>query len=359
MATTKVEDNSEINDLRSPAMFRGISFSGFKKTEVKTQMIENMKKGKVEQACYWCAELIGAGHYSDIWELILHFFGKHIHLANPKIAIYLSMRHVIFKNIVAQGFYSTPLQLRNNSQIRRLFAEIICNLTLSPKKPSVEPIKIDRKEEFEILHLIEKARAPSLEYSSDIFMKEDPNELTIALNEFAFQISKDSKNMTAACYWVEWLSEFEVICKTRKQPIRCQRRSYPVDKNFQKDAVWLIWDAILTESERRDNALVNKIIQSIMEIFCINYTTAANKRRRHLMYFAISLLTEPVVITGDIVSNREVLQIVMSHVNQLYSQIKQNEYSPNTEYLFSNIDKESQFERTVQKLEIMQSMDII
>jgi hypothetical protein len=357
MASTKVDDNSEINDLRSHTMFRGISFSGFKKTEVKTQMIENMKKGKVEQACYWCTELVGAGHYSDIWEIVLHFFGKHIHLANPKIAIYLSMRYNIFKNIITQGFYTNELQLRNHMQMRRLFAELICNLTLSPKKPGFEPIKIDRKEEFEIQHLVEKASAPSLEYSSSIFMKEDPNELTIALNEFAYQISRDSKNMSAACYWTEWLSEFEVICKTKKQPIRCQRRNYPVEKNFQKDAVWLIWDAILTESERRNNSLVDKIIQSAMEIFCINYTTAANKRRRFLIYFAISLLTEPVVITGEIVTNREVLENVLSHINQLYKQIKENECSPNTEYLFSNIDKENQFEKTIQKLEIMQSLD--
>ncbi len=357
MASVKVEDNTDINDVRTPAMFRGISFSGFKKTEVKTQMVENMKKGKVEQACYWCAELVGAGHYSDIWEIILYFFGKHIHLANPKIAIYLSMRYTIFKNIIAQGFYINELQLRNHTQIRRLFAEVICNLTLSPKKQGFEPIKIDRKEEFEIQHLIEKACAPSLDYSSSILTKEDPNELTIALNEFAYQISRDSKNMSAACYWTEWLSEFEVICKTKKQPIRCQRRSYPVDKKWQKDAVWLIWDAILNESERRDNALVDKIIQAIMEIFCINYTTAANKRRRFLIYFAISLLTEPVVITGEIVSNREVLENALLHVNQLYKQIKENEYSPNTEYLFSNMDKESQFEKTIQKLEIMQGIN--
>lgn len=359
MQNTKVDDNSDINDLRSPAMFRGISFSGFKKTEVKTQMIENMKKGKVEQACYWCTELVGAGHYSDIWELILHYFSKYIHLANPKIAIYLGMRYTIFKNIVAQGFYVNELQLRNNVQVRRLFAEIICNLTLSPKKPSIEAIKIDRKEEFEIEHLIEKTKAPSLDYSSSIVMKEDPTELTIALNEFAYQISADSKNMIAACYWVEWLSEFEIICKTKKQPIRCQRRNYPVEKACQKDAVWIIWDIILMESEKRNNALVDKVIESTMEIFCINYTTAACKRRRHLLYFVISLLTEPVVISGEIVNDRKILENVLSHINQLYKQIKQNECSPNTEYLFANVDKENQFEKTIQKLEIMQTMDIL
>lgn len=134
MSLAKVDDASEINDIRISSAFKGISFSGFKKTEVRTQLLENMKKGKIEPACYWCAELVAAGHYLEIWESIIYYMSKNIHLANPKIAIYLAMRYTIFKNIVGQGMYTSELQLRNNSNIRKLFSEVICNLTLSNKK---------------------------------------------------------------------------------------------------------------------------------------------------------------------------------------------------------------------------------
>ena len=55
--SNKVQDNTEINDVRTQPNFKGISFSNFKKTDVKKQLMENMKNNKVEPACYWCAEL--------------------------------------------------------------------------------------------------------------------------------------------------------------------------------------------------------------------------------------------------------------------------------------------------------------
>ena len=39
-----VNDNSEINDLRSPPDFTGVTLSGFKKTEVRNTLIESTKK---------------------------------------------------------------------------------------------------------------------------------------------------------------------------------------------------------------------------------------------------------------------------------------------------------------------------
>ena len=96
----KVNDNSEINDIRQQPQFKGVSFSKFKKTDVRKQFIENLKKGRIEPACYWCAELICAGHYMEVWETIMHYIGKHIHLGNPKIPCYIEKRYEIFRNII-------------------------------------------------------------------------------------------------------------------------------------------------------------------------------------------------------------------------------------------------------------------
>jgi hypothetical protein len=95
---------NEINDVRTPAQLRSFSFSRFKKTDVCNKIIENIQKKKIEPACYWAAELICAGHFSDLWEIILQYVGKHIHLGNPKIVKYIEMRFAVFRNIVNQLF---------------------------------------------------------------------------------------------------------------------------------------------------------------------------------------------------------------------------------------------------------------
>jgi len=82
-------DISEINDIRMPPQFKGISFSNYKKMDVKNEFITSMLNGKIEQACNWAAELICAGHYLELWENILYYCSKHIHVGNPKLIFYL------------------------------------------------------------------------------------------------------------------------------------------------------------------------------------------------------------------------------------------------------------------------------
>lgn len=350
-------NSSEINDIRTSTQFKGISFSKYKKTDVRNQMIESLKNSKVEPACYWCAELICAGHYMDVWETILYFVGKHIHLGNPKIVIYLEKRFQIFRNIIAQGHFLNELQLRNNVNIRKLFAEIVCILTISNKKNSFEPVKINRVEEFDIVQMTERLKAPSTKYTENIFKPKDPKEFVIAINEFAYAISPDQRNMVNACYWIEWIIEFDAICKKKKEPCYCEKRKeYNVDNSLKKEVIWIVWDTLLFYSKFIDNKFNDTILQSLLELFCIRFTSATPKKRRYLLYFAVSLFTEMVPTNIEMISDKNILNNVVEQIENIYLQIKKNEESPNTDYLFSNLESKSNFEKSIKKMELINQM---
>ena len=359
METTNVSDNSLINDIRTSCQFKGISFSRFKNTEVKKQFIENLLKSKIEPACYWAGELICAGHFGDVWECILYFVGKHIHIGNPKIIIYLEKRYTIFRNIMQQGHFVNELQLRNNSTVRKIFAEIISVITLSNKKNSFETIKINRVEEFDMTQMTERLKAPNADYAKPIIHTEDPKELYIAINEFVYHISNEKPNMLLACYWIEWIIEFDIICKKRKEPCLCKRRKLTVENKYQRDIIWIIWDALIyySESSISNNRFIENIMNSLKNLFCIKYTTASCKKRKYLLYFAVELLTEVVPINIELINNKEIIENVTEKIDQIYKQIKKNEESPNTDYLFSNLESENNLENSVKKIEMLQRLD--
>ena len=92
-------------------------------------------------------------------------------------------------------------------------------------------------------------------------------------------------------------------------------------------------------------------------MFCIKYSTASSKKRRYLLYYAISLLTEKISSDVELVTNREILQNVINKIDDVYKQIKKNEQAPKTEYLFNGLDKKRALEKSIKQMEILGQLD--
>ncbi len=350
-------DEFQINDIRSISDFKGESFSKYKKTDVRKELLNCMLDGKIEPACNWGAELICAGQFLDLWDIILTFLGKHVHLANPKLAIYLEMRYEKFKQIISSGYVDDILRLRNNPQIRALFAEIICILCITNKKHSFQGIKINKEEEYDITHMSNKLKAPSVSYAQSVYKKDDPKELFISINEFAYHISPESNNSLQACFWLEWIMEFQKICANKKEKCLCERRSnIPVDDKFQMDPIWIIWEIILQQSIEKDS-IKSKILNSILKLYCLKYTPGVKKRRRYLIYYAISIITEKYDTKIEITKDKELVETVVKKINAIYKQIKKNEVGPKVDYLMTDVRK-SNLEKTIDKLQMLNKFDI-
>lgn len=353
-------NDNEINDIRGENEFKGTTFSKYKKVDVRKELLNCLKNGKIEPACYWTAEMVCAGHYPELWDIIITFVSKHIHLANPRLCIYLEMRYDAFKNIVANGYVGNELRMRNNPKVRSLFAEIMCVLCNSKKKYSLEGIKV-KKTDFDSTAMTDKLKAPNVSYASDVFLSGDPKELFIAINELAFHISKDSKNSLLASYWLEWIMEFEHLCKMKKQKCLGERRStMPVESKFQMDPIWIVWELIIKQAQKMPDQLTSKIVQSLLKLYCLRYTDGVKKKRRYLIYFAFCLLTEPVVMTQEIVSNKETIETVVKKIDTVYKQVKKNEVAPKTDYLNGTTGgAKSDLDKTIEKMDKLNSMNTI
>lgn len=344
-----------INDVRIIKDFKKISFSGYEKGKVVKKLIESLVSNKIEDACNWAVELICSGHYKELWEVIILYMSKYIHIGSPKLPIYINLRINDFKNIIKNGFVNYELELRNNPNIRNLFGEIILILCYSKKKYSFDLIKINTELAFSMENIQTKLKAPNIKFVECVFKSEDPKELFLSINELSYHLSKDDSYNAA--YWVEWIIEFDHICKKKKQFCICERRTWAkVDWKYQKDSIWLVWDLINFYAGKKDT-ITKKIINSLLEIFCLRFTIAIKKKRKHLIYNAIYILTEKYNSSEPFINQKDKIEKLMKKIELFYKQVKKNEKSPATDYLFKKAEEKSNIEKTREKLEIMNKIN--
>jgi len=345
-----------IDDKRIKKEFKSITFSKFKKSEAKKELLKCLLSSNIEQSCYWSAEFICSGDFLYLWDIIFNFMSKHIHIGNPKLPLYIDSRLVLFKNILNKGYSDDILKLRNNTDIRKIFVEIIGILCCSKKKNSYDIPKINESA-FNMIDITHKLVAKHKKAGYKIFRNEDPREIFIAINELAWNINYKNRDTQRAVYWLEWILEYDKLCKKKKIQKKCGRRNMPVEDKFQCDVIWIVWDIILSEAKIKNNNLF-KIIQSLLNLFCLKYKESIKNKRKLLIYYAISLLTETYDTNIVIVKDTKLIEKIKTNCNEIYKQIKKNEVKSNTNYLFNNIH-EKNLENTINKLDKFNALTYI
>tara|TARA_B100000424_G_scaffold243713_1_gene213497 strand:- start:741 stop:1781 length:1041 start_codon:yes stop_codon:yes gene_type:complete len=343
---------SEINDIRTIGDFRVSSFSKYKKTEVSKALLKSLVDGKKEESCYWSVEMICTGMFLDLWTIIIKYMSKYIYIANPQLPKYISKRIEDFKTILTNGYLDNELYLRNNEKIRNIFAEVIALLLSSKKKNQLNDVKISN-EDFTVHKMSQKFLAKDTSLLESLYTKDDPKETFMAFNEFAYNINKSTSNSLLACYWIEWIIEYEAVCIKNKTKCVCERRVFPkVADKFQMSIVWIIWEIILTESKKR-SVYFSNICNSLLDIFCLHYSNSNKKKYKGLIYYAIYLLCEPIDTKISFIHNKDLVNIIVKNIDKFYKQMKSVEQSPNTEYLFKDVKEKSSREKTIEKLELL------
>lgn len=317
-----------IEDQRQPEHFAGVTFSLYKRSQVKKSLIDAMTKGAFEESNYWGAELICCGCFLELWELLFEFMSRNVGMSNPKMPVIVAKCFADFKQIATGEFSTNQLGMRNSNAVRKIFAKVISLLCTSRKRGRLEYVKVDKDNDFDILKLSSRMKAPTAEFSNGVVLGGDPTEIGVAINEFCYHISKNVRNHLMADYWVEWLFEFDKICRKKKERCQCARRDFaPQEDDGGKDVSFVLWDALLREGRSRPQKHIVTIMSSILELFKVKFTASVKRRRRHMLYFAVGLLCEPLDLAIDTIHNETALVSVLSNLDIVYNQVKQGESS--------------------------------
>jgi hypothetical protein len=351
-----------IIDDRDNKNFKKISFSNYKKSDVIKELNANLKCQNIEQSCYWGSELICAGHYKELWSIIILFYSKYIHISNPKLISFIYLKIHDFKKIVNNLILSDELELRNNENIRILFAELTCILILSKRTHHINRIKMTVND-YDVINFNNKMTTKNMSYINKIYLDEDPKDLMNAFNEFAFSISSEQKNNIDACYWLEWILGLLKKCKKNKICYKCEHRDFPpvLDKH-KKDIIWIFWDIILKESLSRDK-LIQKIINEALYTFSLRYTYSLTPKYINLLYFSISLLTESVCFKNNIITDINKIKMTkfIQKINSIYIQIKKNETHKiqGNDKSYDETNKIKNYKESINKFDILNNFSEI
>jgi len=299
-----------IADKRTADSFRTTTFSKYQRSAVKKELIQSLLHSKIEPSMNWMIELLCSGHVSDIWEIILFFYAKHIHISNPKLPIYIHTRFVAFKQYIET---SDDISIRNNENVRKIFSEIITILCLSNKHHSYEIIKFNNSD-FNLL-TTDRLKAPSVIFIEPIFKQGDPKSLFVPLNEFSYMIH--NKNALDACYWIEWILEY-----TSKK--KCVAIARSISHKNPTDCIWIIWEILLYYSNKVSDP-IQKIMNAVFQLFLIKYTPACNERRRFLLYYAVTLCCSPIQLDIPMVEQKQLIDPIYEKCKVLYKNIKKHE----------------------------------
>ena len=325
-----------IIDTRVENAFKSKTFSNYKKGDVTKELTNSLMANQYEQCHYWCAELVCSGHFEELWDTLISYTGKHINLGNPKIPIYLQMRVELFRDIARKN-RDSDITLRNNSNIRKLFAEVIGVILTSKNRLCAHRVKVcGSSDNFDLMNMSSKLRAPDVTYVKEFFKENDPKELYIPVNEMGYHLSNLSKDAVEACYWIEWMLEYENQTNKRKDKCVCSRRENEmVSEKYQTDLIWLIWDVLLyygancSVSINRQKSISpstkTKIIRDLYNLFTLRYNCRIKSRRIQLLYYAVNIITSNFIDNIEVIDNKTLINSYTDNADLIYKELKKNE----------------------------------
>ncbi len=311
-------------------VFKTATFSNYKKNEVCKQLTLSIYYSKHEEAFFWTCELLCSNMLIELWNVYFTLMSKFIHSYNPKLPLFIYKKYESFKQLSES--YGDDLKLRNDMNSRLLFGSITLVLCESQKYTILDDLTY--KFDFKIENLYENLKAPNVEYINYIWLPNDPKEYIVPFNELIYHL-RETKQKTDIHFWINWIIQYDTLCRKKKKIILCYPRHIYTCKNekLSNNIIWIIWDILIKCSKECSNPILNEIIIIISKLFSTRYSISCNKNRIHMIYHCIELLLlhKTIDFKTDILKEKKTLSNLEENLNVIFDQIKKHEVSENIE----------------------------
>ena len=325
-----MDENFLIVDQRELELFKKKTFSGFKKNDVITAILKSIENKKIENACFWTTECIVSGYILSLWEKLINFSSKIIHINNPKLPTYLFKKNQILMNQINRLDTSSKdkyLLLRNSQMIRNLLFDVVSTLSTSSKTKRYDKYpKINDTEDFNFTNIQKRLFAQMNILPDHMIHFNDPDELRIIINEIFTLLKNKQFGYDKCCYWILWLFRWESLHKKKKKHWNIDEREViDVPKKYRSNIVWILWEIIYEEVKLRKNKQMNQQIDALYGLFKCNYTLGKRTARLPLILNAIGYLTHQISFNLPVRNNYKIFIQVQCNVNKMFKAKKMYE----------------------------------
>tara|TARA_Y100000590_G_scaffold1649_1_gene2063 strand:- start:19106 stop:20143 length:1038 start_codon:yes stop_codon:yes gene_type:complete len=309
-----IPDEYLINDVRSLVSFKKSSFSNYKLSEVNTIFKQMIMKEKIEESCYWTAELFCSGYVEKVYEFFLILFCKNINIYNPELIYRLYKRYNSYLELSKANSYK---ELINNQSIRNQLCELSVLFCKSIKNKTWKLPSITN-EDLTLKILTTKLVCKDYSLIQKYIKNGDTDELKICMSELCHSIH--IKQFKTCCYWVCWINYFEKLyLKKNKEYICGYRDISTIEEKYKKDYVWFIWEIIIDNCDDKSSIY----IQSLLQFYKYKFTKVKKNKRFPIIIACLKMLTEP--LSTIKLENDNNLILICSRINMIYKEIKKNE----------------------------------
>lgn len=251
----------------------------------------------------------------------MNVFAKHINRLAPNVFLYLVQKYEKFATYEGQYSVMAMTGIRNNHEVRNLVCEASATIAFCRKNKLPPLPKIKPEHDFQHLTIQENLKAPSANYGRHISLKDDPLEIYVPLNELAYCLRPESRDLTRALYWTAWLLKYSAqFKKQNKVDLVCNIRSNPyIDDKYAHHIIWLLWDTVLDSAKNSPQAgLLEPYTDSLFKLHCLRWNPAVTKNRICFLITAMVFICESTTLDIHYKVPQDILTI-----QQLISNIPQ------------------------------------